>query len=176
MPSPLIGLATLPNGGGVGFRGWKASTVGAENGGTALLLVVFVGSTAGLAGAGGNRPAGLSTLLGGVGASFDGTAGWGVKEGKLGALDVWDSDVGGQPNGLLLAGPAAVDGVVDEVNEFNAAIVVGPVVTPDDALEVVAIPLLNGDGAVEVVADANGLTAGFAGSAVGAGVGAKGFC
>ena len=99
-----------------------------------------------------------------------------MKEGKLGALGVWDSDVSGQPNGLLLAGPAEVEGVVDEVNEFNGAVVVAPVVTPDDSLGVVVIPLLNGDGALEVVADANGLRAGFAGSAAGAGVGAKGFC
>lgn len=61
--------------------------------------------------------------------------------------------------------------MVDEDNEFNEAVAAAPA----DSLEVVVRPLANTDGVVEVVAGANGLTAGFGGSAAGAGAGAKGF-
>ena len=116
-------------------------------------------------------------MLGGVGASFDGTVGWGVKEGKLGALGVWDSDVDGQAKGLLWAGPVEVDGVVDGANGFDVAVAVFVAAAGSWELGVVLLGvLIKNDGRVEVVAVANGLTAGFAGSAACAGVGAKGFC
>lgn len=98
-----------------------------------------------------------------------------MKEGKLGALDVWDSDVDGQANGLLWAGPVEVDGVVEEANGFDLVVAVAAAGSWELGVVLPGV-LFKNDGRVEVVAVANGLAAGFAGSAAGAGFGAKGFC